>query len=486
MSIDLDGLFRQTARKQPDHPAIVGPGDRETSYAELDRAIDQTAQRLQQAGVKRGDCVGLHYPSGAQYIVLNYAAWRLDACVVPVATELAVPEKQELCREIALDWLISPRGKARFCDPFCRGRQQAISGEDILVAIESPRSRPAGFDGIHAAFIRFTSGTTGNSKGVVLSHETIRERIEAANEALRIGPDDRVLWLLSMAYHFAVSIVGYLSFGATIVLPSNHFAAAVVAACERQRATLMYASPAHWALLTDYPKSASLASLRLAVSTTSSLSGEIARKFQDRYTLPLTQALGIIEIGLPCINVEHAARKHDSVGRVLPAYEIRFTDVGLGESHREISFRGKGMLDAYYHPWRTRAEIMPDGWFSTGDVGELDADGCLYLRGRSKDVISVMGMKFFPQEVESVLCMHPAVAEASVLARRDGRSGETPYALVVCQPEADREGLEDELRHWCAGRLASYKVPETFEFVAVLRRTASGKLLRREVAGGMP
>ena len=118
--------------------------------------------------------------------------------------------------------------------------------------IRSPCSRPAEFDRLHAAFIRFTSGTTGTSKGVVLSHETIRDRIEAANEALAIGPEDRVLWLLSMAYHFTVSIVSYLTFGATIVLPANHFAAAVVAACRRHQATLIYASPTHWALLADY------------------------------------------------------------------------------------------------------------------------------------------------------------------------------------------------------------------------------------------
>jgi long-chain acyl-CoA synthetase len=485
MSVDLSTLFQQTVRRQPTHPAILGPKDDQTiTYEELDRAIEHTAERLRRAGLGAGDCVGLHYPSGSRYIVLNYAVWRCGACVVPVAMELASQEKQEICREIALDFLISVRGKATFAEPFRRNGEHAISDTATLTPLQSPRSRPAEFDRLGAAFIRFTSGTTGTSKGVVLSHETIRDRIEAANEALRIGPEDRVLWLLSMAYHFTVSIVGYLSFGATIVLPVNHFATAVVTACRRHRATMIYASPAHWALLADYADASPLPSLRLAISTTSALDRQVARRFHQRYGLPLTQALGIIEIGLPAINVDFATEKTDSVGRVLPAYELRLEDAGLDGSLYEISFRGKGMLDAYYHPWRTRDQIMPDGWFATGDIGELDADGCLFLRGRRTDVISVMGMKFFPQEVETVLASHPAVAEAAVFAQGDRRQGEIPCARVVCNPGVASEGLEEELRRWCAERLASYKVPERIEVADSLERTASGKLLHRPVAGG--
>jgi long-chain acyl-CoA synthetase len=485
MRVDLDELFRETARNQRAHPAILGPdGDRAITYGELDRTIGETAERLRQAGLRAGDCVGLHYASGSEYIVLTYAVWRCGACVVPVATELTPREKQEICREIALDCLISASGKAAFADRFRRENERAVSPSAVLIPIRSPRSRPVGFDRVAAAFIRFTSGTTGSSKGVVLSHATIHDRIQAANEALKIGPADRVLWLLPMAYHFTVSIVSYLTFGATIVFPTNHFAAAVVATCQRHRATLIYASPAHWALLADYAGASPLPGLRLAISTTSALDHQVAQRFHERYRLPLTQALGIIEVGLPCINLDYAAEKSDTVGRVLPAYELRLEDVGLGGGLREISFRGKGMLDAYYHPWQTREQIMPDGWFATGDVGELDADGCLFLRGRHNDVINVMGMKFFPQEVEEVLASHPAVAEAGVFAYHDRRRGEVPYARIVCKPGADQEKLEDDVRHWCVQRLASYKVPEKIEIVDSLRRTASGKLLHRETAGG--
>jgi long-chain acyl-CoA synthetase len=487
MNADLYRLFRETARRQPRHPAIIGPGDGPAiTYGELDQSVRAIAESLRRAGLRPGDCVGLHHPSGGRYIALNYAVWRCGGCIVPVATELAADEKQDICRQIALDYVLAEGSRAAFLRPFCRGDDVAILDDVSLVPVRSPRGRPPGFDRLQAAFVRFTSGTTGDSKGVVLSHQTIADRIQAANEALKIGPADRVLWLLPMAYHFAVSIVSYLTFGATIVLPANHFAAAVVAACRQHRATLIYASPTHWAWLADYAEASPLPSLRLAVSTTSALDGPVARRFHERYGLPLTQALGIIEVGLPCINLDFAAEKNDSVGRVLPAYELRMEDAGLGQTLREISFRGKGMLDAYYHPWRTRDEILADGWFRTGDVGELDADGCLFLRGRQTDVISVMGMKFFPQEVEAVLMAHPAVAEAGVFAQRNRQGGEIPHARVVLRPDAQREGLEYELRRWCGERLASYKVPEKIDVAEALRRTASGKLLHRETVGGKP
>jgi long-chain acyl-CoA synthetase len=484
MSTELYELFHRTARNQPDHPAILGPGaDAAISYAQLDEAIIQTGQRLRRAGVEPGQCVGLHYPSGSDYVVLNYAAWYCGACVVPVATELSAAERLAVCSEISLSHLVSRAGDAAFVDTLRGGAEVALTRNATLLPIRSRRSHPPGYDHVDAAFIRFTSGTTGASKGVVLSHATVRDRIEAANEALRIGPGDRVLWLLSMAYHFTVSIVSYLSFGATIVLPANHFAAAVVETCRRHRTTLIYASPMHWALLADYPRAEPLETPRLAISTTSALDRQLARRFHQRYGVPLTQALGIIEVGLPCINVDFAAEKCESVGRVLPAFELRLEDTGLGPALQAVSFRGKGMLDAYYQPWRTRQQIMPDGWFRTGDVGELDPDGCLFLRGRSSDVISVMGMKFFPQEVENVLTAHPAVAQAGVFSQRDRRSGEVACARVVLRPGLHEDGVADDLRRWCAGRMASYKVPTRIEIVDSLQHTASGKLLHRQTHG---
>jgi len=476
--MNLYDVFRETARRQLTRPAILGPGPSDAiSYGQLDEMIRTTGEHLARLGVRAGHCVGLHCPSGADYIILTYAVWQRGGCVVPIPVELATSEKQTICREIALDFVISREKTASFAAPFGSGPPSHLLPGIVGTPIRSPREHPASFHAINSAFLRFTSGTTGAAKGVVLSHETIDARIHAANEALHIGPDDRVIWLLSMSYHFAVSIVCYLSFGAAVVLLPNHFARAILEATPRHRATVIYGSPVQYEWLAACEPPAALPSIRLAVSTTTGMDRATAETFRERFGLPVTQALGIIEVGLPFINVDFAAERSESVGRLLPAYRLRTEDVGLGPNLREILLSGPGLLDAYYEPWRTRAEIMPDGWFRTGDLGELDRDGCLFLRGRAKDLIDVLGMKFFPQEVEGILRSHPAVAAASVFARRDGRLGEVPLARVVVKDSA-RPPAEDELLDHCRQWLADYKVPERIEFVDALPQTASGKALR--------
>jgi long-chain acyl-CoA synthetase len=479
MTLNLYDRFHQTARRQPASPAILGPpAAAAVSYRALDEAIVAAGERLHGAGVSAGDCVGLHLRSSLEYIVCTYAIWRCGGCVVPLPMELTDPETAEICSCLALDYAICPVGD-RSLAPFRSGAASELLPRSVVTPLHRQREHPAGFAQIHSAFIRFTSGTTGASKGVVLSHESIAQRIAAANEVLAIGPGDRVLWVLSMSYHFTVSIVAYLSLGAAIVLPENHFASAVTEAIVQRRATLLYASPMHFALLADYPAGQRLESLRLAVSSTASLDQGVAERFRQRYGRPISQALGIIEVGLPCIDVDPSPQRAGTVGRLLPAYRLRMEEVGLGPELREVLLAGPGFLDAYYHPFQTRDEIMLGGWFRTGDVGQLDDDGYLFLKGRSKEVISVMGMKFFPQEVERVLTAHPAVAAATVFARGDSRRGETVHACVVPQNGGGGD-LPVLLRQFCQQRLAAYKIPREIELVSALPQTASGKILHRE------
>jgi long-chain acyl-CoA synthetase len=478
--MNLYDVFAETARRQPAQPALLGAGENDLlTYSALHDAVSLAAEGLQKAGLRCGDCAGLDCPSGADYIILTYALWKCGACVVPIPTELTSPEKAEICRQIALSHLVSIKRIPPFATPFLAGGAVAVGPHAAVMPLTPACQHPKGFHDINSAFIRFTSGTTGQSKGVVLSHETINERMCAANDVLHVGPDDRVLWLLSMSYHFAVSIVCYLSFGATVVLVPNNFAEAILAAAQRHRATLIYGSPAHYRWMASCEEGTPLPHLRLAISTTTALDGAAAAGFRRRFGVPLTQALGIIEIGLPFINVDFAADRSEAIGRLLPAYQMRLEDAGLGPDVKQLSLSGKGFLDAYYRPWRTRSQIMPDGWFHTGDVASVDADGCVFLRGRIKDVINVMGMKFFPQEVEAVLTSHPGVKDACVLPCPDPRLGEIPIARII---PADPPGhlSEGELREFCKQQLAEYKVPQRFEIVEDLWRTASGKVIHRD------
>jgi len=220
--------------------------------------------------------------------------------------------------------------------------------------------------------------------------------------------------------------------------------------------------------------------LRLAIVTTAALDPAVAEAFYQRFQIPLNETYGIIEVGLPCMNLDKPREKRGSVGKLLPAYEARLHTIDQAAGLGEIQLRGKGLIDAYYEPWQERHEILQKngGWFATGDLGEIDEEAYLHIRGRSKEVISVGGMKFFPQTVEAVLESHPAIQEACVFRYPDERLGEIPHAHVVKTPGIDELPSPKDITAFCAEHLAEHKIPAQITFVDRLLRTASGKLIR--------
>jgi long-chain acyl-CoA synthetase len=279
-----------------------------------------------------------------------------------------------------------------------------------------------------------------------------------------------VLWVLPMAHHFAVSIILYLYHGATTILAPASDPAVMLRLMREHAATVMYGSPYHYTLLASQLEAAAMKSLRLAVSTAFALSQEVADLFHSKTGLHLTQGMGIIEAGLPLLNLEHATTHPTSVGKPTPSFEVKLDD-------GELLLRGPGLFDAYLSPWQPREAVLRDGWFPTGDIAEIDETGSIFLRGRVRSVINVGGMKCFPEEVEAVLTSHPSVKVARVLARPHAALGFVPVAEVIAESGAETS-LTGELKKLCQQRLSAYKVPLLFTFVTELPLTASGKVRR--------
>ena len=476
MTVNLATQFFHTAAQQPQHPLILGQEQADqTSYAAFTQEIQELAQQLQQCGVRPGDNIGVHSPSGRHYIALVYAIWHCGACVTPLPVELTSSEKQQIFQYVHLDAVVS---NTRLLNQLTAmiAKPQPLNHQTIFAQVTAPCSAPPQLSEINPAFIRFTSGTTGDAKGVVLSHEAIFARIHAANRVLQIGSQDRVLWLLSMDYHFAVSIVAYLTFGASIILPKNSFGITLLTAATTHQATLIYGSPTHYAMMIQDDSGATLPKqLRLAIVTTTALRADIAETFYQRFGRVLNETYGIIELGLPAINISQARAKQGSVGKILPDYELRLEG---SETQGEITIRGAGMLDAYYSPWQSREDILAqhEGWFKTGDLGRMDAEGFLYIVGRSKEMISVGGMKFFPEEVETVLEQHPSIQAACVFGVHEKHWGE-PHAHLVLKPD-QVQPADQALRNYCRQYLAPHKIPIQFDWVTELTYTASGKKIR--------
>jgi len=485
----------QNAAHMPDQRALVqvGPGGHvETrTYGDLIRSVRERAQALRSAGVQRAWRVGMIVPQGIDFIETALAILAADACMVPIADDHPPATVADLIARAHLHALLADEAVLSSVLKSCPGRFAHGHAHQVcrraLHTVDAPTAQLAAeeeFAALGPAYLRFTSGTTSERKGVVIGHARIHERLEAANRGLVITPDDRVLWLLPMAHHFVVSILLYLRYGATILLPPSSLAAAVLDLSEREKATVLYASPYHMKLLAKDTSGRRLDSMRLIISTAEGLRGEVAATFLARYGRPIVQALGIMEVGLPVMNTASAADKPEALGRPQDAYEVWLrADDGSrarGDSAQtsgEICIRGPGMLDAYLDPWIPASKIVePDG-FRTGDQGWFDADGDLHLVGRRAARINMAGMKFFCEEVEAVLDAHPAIERSRVFATVHPHLGELPAAEIVLAAGAEAPAAR-ELTAYCRERMAAYMVPRRFDVVESLPLTPTGKLAR--------
>lgn len=476
-------------RATPQAVALV-QNDRTLSYQALFQQCDSIAAAITQhvprdpARVDRLR-IGVHFPSSLDYVPLALATLAAGACFVPIPDELVDEEKRDLATRTALDVVLVLESLATWLPEGSQTVGELTVAEQKVLIQRLPTPNPsfpvADFEGINPAFIRFSSGTTGKSKGVLLSHESLLERITAANEGLQIGPDDRVLWVLPMAHHFAVSIVLYLYHGATTLIEETRMGEDLLRAGATHQATVMYGSPVHYRQLVEAPPVAEWTTLRLAVATAAALDAATAEKFRTRFGRYLIQGLGIIELGLPLLNLTGAQEAPEAIGLPLSAYECQLKDDAGNEPPQgepgEICLRGKGMFDAYLDPWLTRAQALDaQGWFATGDLGRRDAAGRVTICGRKKTLINVGGMKVFPEEVERILDSHPKVQRSLVEARLHPLYGEVPIVRYIPSPEGAPTTME--LRNHCRTHLAGYKIPLLFSTATELPLTASGKLKR--------
>ena len=453
----------------PQAVAVIEKASSHT-YGELQSWSSQVAQELRENhGVKPADRIGLLCADGFYYIAFSLGIIKADACFVPIAPELSELERKSLMETMHLHGIItgdSTSGMYRY--------------ERITIPSEPAWHQE--FASMHPALIRFSSGTTGESKGVLLCNATLLERIMAANEGLQITPADRIVWVLSMSHHFAVSILLYLWNGATIVIPPTHFASDILESATENRSTVLYASPFHFFLLTSELEKISWPDLRLAVSTTSGLQADVGEKFAKATGIHPSQALGIIEAGLPFLNRIEPSKRPLSIGRPQPAFEAKI----MGATNEPVEpgclgnlfIKGPGFFDAYIAPWKKRHDVLYEGeWFDTGDIAVKDEEGFYQLQGRSKSVINIGGMKFFPEEVEAILCEHPDVQEARVSTREHPQFGSISFAEIVLANQ--KKLAASELLGFCRKRLARHKIPAEILFVEKIPKTPSGKILRR-------
>lgn len=471
-------IIRDETKTFTDKTAVI-EGDTSISYGELISCTELFASVLSDVGVGQFHRVGLLCRDSIDYIIVVLAILSLSAVVVPVFPEQTIDEINAIVDGIALNFLIFERGTYNNKKAENLRSKELYKKELYFLkrsGIEEPCSE---YYEINPAFIRFSSGTTGKNKGIVLSHEAIAERTDALDKGIRINSNDTVLWVLSMSFHFVVTILLFLRRASTIILCKNLFPESLIGEITACNVTILYASPFHYNLLcrSEFLSQKSLKNVRLAISTAMKLPPSTANEFYLKSGMELAEAFGIMEVGLPFINLSFDKNKRSTVGMPLPDYEAKIVnkdEEGIGE----IYIKGKGMLNAYFLPWQNRNSILRNGWFKTGDLGKIDRSGFLTIIGRNKDIINFAGMKIFPYEVEFVINQHPLIKESLIYGVTHLQYGQIPMAKIVLKKEANNLLNLDDLRRFCYDKLSPYKVPKGFEFVDHLPETVSGKIKR--------
>jgi long-chain acyl-CoA synthetase len=454
-------------------------GRRKITYVGLLTAVDRVSKELKKLAINAGKRVALSCEDSIDYVILSLAVLKLSAVIVPIPFGSSEEEIETVLKGMKINFFIF--GKGTRASPLAKHLKISyfLDKEFLVLLRPSAGNPPRGFFSINPAFIRFSSGTTGISKGVIISHEAIIQRTDAADKGLQVTSNDTILWLLSMSFHFVVTILLFLRRGATIVLAGSGFPENLLTALKEHKPNFIYASPLHYHLLIRL-KSISrnaLTNMRIAVSTAVKLPLEIAEAFHAKFGFELSEAYGIIEVGLPFLNTSRSISKRGSVGKILPDYQIKIVNqdsAGIGE----IYLKGKGLFSAYFSPWQNAKSIIRHGWFNTGDTGRLDKDGFLFLIGRTNSIINYCGMKIFPYEVESIINQHPTIKESLVFGISHPQYGQLPSAKIVLQ-NAEINFDANDVRRFCYQRLAPYKVPKEFYCVSCLDKTPSGKLKRQ-------
>lgn len=468
-------VLEEASQKWPDLPAIHDEFGTMT-FAELYAQAEDLKNELIQRGVKERTAVGVMARNSRNFIAAIFAVTGCGATVMPMSHQLKRSEIDQMIRDAELHFVMDDMTSI-----------EAIPSEDIIALRQGKfRFSATGHRGPFAlhvenpAFMRFTSGTTGKAKGVIISHQSAIERIDGANRELQLGPGDTVIWVLPIAYHFVVSILLYVKYGAAIAIVRDFLPGSIVESTNKYKGTLLYASPMQIRLLANSTEDAQLSSLRTVISTSAAISADVCETFQKKYAIPVSQAYGIIEIGLPIINAEKSAVHPEAVGYALPDYTVEI----LNDRHEplaagqigHLAIKGPGMFDAYLQPPLTRSEVLVNGYFLTADFASKTEDGLIKVEGREKSVINVSGNKVFPEEVEGILEALPEIKQARITGVPHPLMGQIVQAEVILE-QGQQIDIE-ELLTYCRKRLSTFKVPQRVLVVDKLPMTGSGKVRR--------
>jgi long-chain acyl-CoA synthetase len=470
--------------------------DRAITFLQLAADVGAAAGMLKAHGVTRGDRVALLANNSAEWFGIMFATASLGAVCVPINPALTSAEvcnivdhcepKVAVVDDALKDLLAPAEAPVRIVsipagDLACEWRELAGSN--------TPHGSVEDMDPADPAIIFYTSGTTGQPKGVVLAHSAVMFIADMFSRHSLISPSDTSLVMGSVAFIYPLLINALASIrgGATVVLQDRFHPEQVTRIVERRRVSILMGVPTMYTMIANWAagKKHDYSSIRVAFSAGASFPASLAERVHKGLGFHVFDLWGMTEC-TPVSSFDPArdrAGRPDSAGRALPDCAFRVVDDELNELPAgevgEILLTSPARMTGYYKNPSATTEALVDGWVRSGDLGRVDEDGFLYIVGRKKDLIIRGGANVYPVDVEEVLFAHPAVAECAVVGIPDATYGETVKAFVVLKEDAEVDA--DVLMTHCRGMLAEYKVPSSITFVEMLPKGPTGKILRREL-----
>lgn len=509
----IGNVLDQTAARFGDSEALVvgHQGIRQT-WSEFVATVDQVAKGLMGLGIEAGDRVAMWSPNFAEWIYIQFATAKIGAIQVNVnpayrTSELEYALTQSGARILVTctSYLTSEYGSmVEEVAPKVATLERTIYFDtddwaELLAAGESVSNedlaaRSASLNADDAINIQYTSGTTGFPKGATLSHNNILNNANFVGSKCAYDETDRICIPVPF-YHCFGMVMGNLAcavYGSTMVIPCPTFdPAAVLKTVEEERCTSLYGVPTMFIaeLGHESMSSTDLSSLRTGIMAGSPCPIEVMRRVIDEMNMSeVTIAYGQTEtspVSTQTSTTDPVEVRVSTVGQVLPHMEAKIINPDSGEvvergESGEYCTRGPHVMIGYWQdPEKTAAAIDADGWMHSGDLATMDNDGYVNIVGRIKDLIIRGGENIYPREIEEFLYTHPLIADAQVIGVPDAKYGEEIAAWVQLEDGAQLDS--DELREWCKGKIAHFKVPRYVSFVTDFPMTVTGKIRKVEM-----
>ena len=485
----VEDFLKDRVAAAPDSTAVSDSSGAKWSYAELDRASDDLAEHLRAAGVQPNDRVLLLVENCAAAVATLHAAWKLGAVVIPfnarqTEAEVARVMKHATPAAVVMTAHVSPDAAAH------ADRLGATEIEGAFGTLMLAKGTTDPDEVLHdVAVLLYTTGTTGDPKGVMLTHSSIRFGGMASSKLRRMVPDDIVYGALPMSHVFGlISVLTGACYTGAHVQIEARFSAQKLYDAAMNGVTIIPAVPQMHAMVMQYTKEKGMQrlgspSLRYVSSGGAPLDPAWKRKAEAFYELPLQNGFGMTETSSGASATDNPIGSPDvSVGPITPGTEAKI-DVnapgGNGVDEGEVLVRGPHLMKGYYRNEAETAKALDaDGWLHTGDLGKIDNEGRLYILGRSKELIIHGGFNVYPPEVEAALNDHPQVIQSAVVGR--SKDGDEEVLAFVQVSDSDRPDVA-ELRAFIKERLAGYKMPKHIVLTGALPAAPTGKLLKHKM-----